>query len=113
MYGRSRPTHAVSEGLLALAEDKTPEGTILIGLSEYALRHHTSLILRGRRVIITVGRVLVGRRLNLSSNSEYPNEGAAFNSQKLSKHIAIKHCLDYMSADVPNTEPLWEAKCPS
>ena len=31
--GRSRPKHAVSEGLLALANDKRPEGTLLIRLS--------------------------------------------------------------------------------
>ena len=32
VYGWSRPKHAVSEGLMALAEDKRPEVTLLIGL---------------------------------------------------------------------------------
>jgi len=41
-YGRSRPKHAVSEGLMTLAEDKRPEATLLIGLSQYASQHHTS-----------------------------------------------------------------------
>ena len=33
VYGSSRPKHAVSEGLLALADDMRPEATMLIGLS--------------------------------------------------------------------------------
>jgi hypothetical protein len=33
VYGSPKPKHAVSEGLLALAEDKRPEATLLIGLS--------------------------------------------------------------------------------
>jgi len=33
VYGRSRPNHAVSEGLMTLADDKRPEATLLIGLS--------------------------------------------------------------------------------
>jgi len=32
VYGRSRPTHAVSEGFITLAEDKRPEVTLLIDL---------------------------------------------------------------------------------
>ena len=32
-YRRSRPKHAVSEGLMTLAEDQRPEATLLIGLS--------------------------------------------------------------------------------
>ena len=37
-----RPTHAVSEGLMTLTEDKRPEANLLIGLSQYALQRHTS-----------------------------------------------------------------------
>ena len=33
VYGRSRPKHALREGLMTLAEDKRPEATLLIGLS--------------------------------------------------------------------------------
>jgi len=33
VYGISRPEHVVSEGLLALAEHKRPEATLLSGLS--------------------------------------------------------------------------------
>jgi len=33
VYGRSRPKHAMSEGLMTLAEDKRSEATLLIGLS--------------------------------------------------------------------------------
>ena len=54
----TKPKHAVSEGLMALAEDKRPEANLLVGLSQYALQHH-------RPVIIYVTRVSVGRRLNL------------------------------------------------
>ena len=50
-----RPKHAVSEGLMTLAEDKRPEANLLIGLRQYALQCH-------RCVIIYVGRVSVGRR---------------------------------------------------
>jgi hypothetical protein len=32
-YESPQPKHAVSEGLLTLAEDKRPEATLLIGLS--------------------------------------------------------------------------------
>jgi len=37
-----RPKHAVSEGLMTLGEDKRPEANLLIGLSQYALKRHTS-----------------------------------------------------------------------
>ena len=37
-----RPTYTVSEGLMTLAEDKRPEANLPIGLSQYALQHHTS-----------------------------------------------------------------------
>jgi len=33
-----RPKHAVSEGLMTLAEDKRPEANLLIGFSQYALQ---------------------------------------------------------------------------
>jgi hypothetical protein len=33
VYGSPKPKHAVSEGLMTLAEDKRPEATLLIGLS--------------------------------------------------------------------------------
>jgi len=33
VYGRLRPKHVVSEGVLTLADDKRPEATLLIGLS--------------------------------------------------------------------------------
>jgi len=45
-----RPKHALSEGLMTLAEYKRPEDNLLVGSSQYALQHH-------RRVIIHVGRV--------------------------------------------------------
>jgi len=38
-----RPYHAVSEGLMTLAEDKRPEATLLIELSLYALQRHTAV----------------------------------------------------------------------
>jgi len=38
---RSRPKHAVSEGLLTLAEDKKPEATLLIRLSQNAWQSHS------------------------------------------------------------------------
>ena len=41
---RSRPKHAVSEGLMPLAEDKRSDTTLLISLSYYASQHHTSSI---------------------------------------------------------------------
>jgi len=37
-----RPEHAVSEGLMTWAEDKRPEETLLIGLSQYRFQRHTS-----------------------------------------------------------------------
>ena len=40
VYGRSRPNHAVSEELLALAEDKRPEANRLIELRAYASQRH-------------------------------------------------------------------------
>jgi len=66
VYRRSRPKHAVSEGLLTLAEDTQPEATVLIGLSWYAVQRHAG-------VIIYIGRVTVGRRLNLWHNDKQPN----------------------------------------
>jgi len=39
-YGRSSPKHAVSQGLLALAEDKRPGANRLIGLRPYASQRH-------------------------------------------------------------------------
>jgi len=35
-----RPKHAVSEGLMTLAEDRRPEATLLVGSSMYALQHY-------------------------------------------------------------------------
>ena len=54
------PKHAVREGFLALADDKRPEVTLLIifELVCIATRKETG-------VIIYVGRVSVGRRINL------------------------------------------------
>jgi hypothetical protein len=54
VYGRSRPKHAVSEGLMTLAEDKRPEANRLIELRPHALHRH-------RRVIIYASGVSVGR----------------------------------------------------
>jgi hypothetical protein len=50
--------HAVSEGLLTLAEDKRPEANRLIELRSYALQRH-------RHVMIYASRVSVGRRIIL------------------------------------------------
>ena len=36
-YGRSRPKHALSEGLMALIEEKKSEANLLIELSQYSL----------------------------------------------------------------------------
>jgi hypothetical protein len=56
-HGSPDPKHVVSEGFLILAEAMRPEATLLIGLSYYASQP-------GKGVIIYVGRVSVGRRLN-------------------------------------------------
>jgi hypothetical protein len=40
VFGRSKSKHAVSEGLLALAEDKTPEAKRFIGLNLHSLQRH-------------------------------------------------------------------------
>jgi len=37
-----RPRHAVSEGSMTLAQHKRLEANLLMGLSQYALQHHTS-----------------------------------------------------------------------
>jgi hypothetical protein len=58
VYGRSRPKHAMSEGLITLAEDKRPEANRLIELSPYALQRHRCGIIYGRDLS-------VGHRLNL------------------------------------------------
>jgi len=42
VYGSLRPKHVVAEGLMTLAENKMPETTLLIGLSEYESQPHTS-----------------------------------------------------------------------
>jgi DNA-binding IclR family transcriptional regulator len=44
VYGRSRPKHSVSYGLMALAEHKSPEGNVLIESSQYALQHHSNIV---------------------------------------------------------------------
>jgi len=45
VYGRSRPKHAVSEGLLTLAEDKRPEANWPIVLRPHASQRHTNILL--------------------------------------------------------------------
>jgi len=47
VYRWSRPEHAVSAGLVTMAEDKRPKATLIIGLSEYASQRHTHLMIRG------------------------------------------------------------------
>jgi len=43
VYGRSRPKHAVSKRLMALAEDKRPEANWVIELGLYALQCHSDV----------------------------------------------------------------------
>jgi len=58
VHGSPEPKHAVREGLMALAEDKRPEATLLITFELVCIATREG-------VIIYVGRVSVGRRLNL------------------------------------------------
>jgi hypothetical protein len=75
VHGRSTPKHAVSEGLMTLAEDKRPEAIRIIGLRPYALQRH-------QRVIIYVSGVSVRRRLNISD--------AMPNSHSMMKQLIVK-----------------------
>jgi len=47
VYGWLRPKHAVSQGLMTLAEDIRPEANLLIELRQYALQRHTHIEIRG------------------------------------------------------------------
>jgi len=42
--------------------------------------------------MIYVGRVSVGRQLNLWSNAEYSDSGEASNIEEVLLYFAIKHC---------------------
>jgi len=86
-YRRLRPKHVVSVRLMTLAEDKSPEANLLIGMSQYALQRHTRLIIRGSHVIIYVGRVLVGRWLNRWHIAESVKTKARCSIMKSYKHI--------------------------
>jgi len=59
------PKHAVREGFLALADDKRPEATLLITFELVCIATRME-----KGVIIYVGRVSVGRRLNLWRNAD-------------------------------------------
>jgi hypothetical protein len=57
-YRSLNPKHAVREGLMALAEDKRPEATLLITFELVCIATQEG-------VIIYVGRVSVGSRVKL------------------------------------------------
>jgi len=104
VYGKSRPKHAVSEGFTTLAEDKGPEATLLIELSQNALQHHSCYKYGVDMLWSTLAEYpLVADSISDSMTNSQIN-GEVLNSEELQKHIAIKHWSDYVLSDVPTTE---------
>jgi hypothetical protein len=85
-YGRSRPEHAVSERVMALAEGKRPEAYWFIGLRQLALQRHTWQEYRVdmSQSMLVQYRLVAGWIFDAMPNSKI--KGKAFNIEELLQH---------------------------
>jgi len=91
VYAATRPTDALSEGLITFVKDKRPEVTLLISLSYYASKPYEG-------VIVSFATVSVGPQLKISeAMPKTQNKWQAI-------EIVIKPSSGHVSADVPTTE---------
>jgi hypothetical protein len=85
-----KPKHAVSEGLMTLAEDKRPEANQLIEFRPYALQRHTP---SEYKVDVSLSTLAENRFVAEYISDAMPNShsGEAVNSEELLILYCDKH----------------------